>query len=92
MKASITVAVLHSIVWILWAVSNRKTIPHAWKINVTVLCILGASLFEVFDFSPLFGVFDAHSLWHAATVPCCRMYWEFLEEDSQFQIREGKRL
>jgi post-GPI attachment to proteins factor 3 len=90
MKASITVAILNCSIWLIWATFNRKRMPHAWKISVTVLCLLGASLFEVFDFSPLLGIIDAHSLWHAFTIPCVTMYWDFLLEDSQYQVREGK--
>ncbi|KAJ3362482.1 Post-GPI attachment to proteins factor 3 [Kappamyces sp. JEL0680] len=86
MKASITVAILHSIFWMGWYVRFQRSVPHAWKIAVVVLLLTTAALLEVFDFAPLWGAFDAHSLWHAATIPCVRLYWDFLLEDSRYQL------
>lgn len=53
-------------IWCLWY--WRKT-PHVQYAAVYVtLTVLVASL-EVFDFPPLMWTFDAHSLWHLATIP-----------------------
>jgi hypothetical protein len=88
MKASIAVAVAHNLFWLAWAFIHRKSVPHAWKAGFLVILLTLASLFEVFDFAPWFGVLDAHSLWHAATIPTIRIYWEFLLEDARYLVRK----
>ena len=41
-----------------------------------------ASLLEIFDFPPYYGIFDAHSLWHASTVPIAFLWYHFWYRDS----------
>jgi hypothetical protein len=41
-----------------------------------------AALMEIFDFPPFFGLFDAHSLWHACTVPLGFFWYQFLRVDA----------
>lgn len=43
---------------------------------------LSAALLEVFDFPPIWGHFDAHSLWHACTAPLGFMWYAWWEEDA----------
>jgi hypothetical protein len=40
---------------------------------------------ELFDFSPAWGVFDAHSLWHMATIPLGAIWYRFLCNDAHFE-------
>lgn len=40
-----------------------------------------AGMMEIFDFPPLFGIFDAHSLWHACTVPLGFAWYSFWASD-----------
>ena len=46
------------------------------------LWFIAAAAFEIFDFPPLYGVLDAHSLWHAATAPLGHLWYHFWEVDS----------
>jgi len=46
------------------------------------LWFIAAAAFEIFDFPPLYGIFDAHSIWHAATVPLGHMWYYFWEADA----------
>jgi hypothetical protein len=48
---------------------------------VGVLFML-AMCFELFDFAPLYRTFDAHSLWHLATVFVVPLWWRFLVADA----------
>lgn len=46
--------------------------------------------FELFDFAPWFRTFDAHSLWHLATVGIVPLWWTFLTKDAVcFEGAEG---
>jgi hypothetical protein len=50
-------------------------------------CWFGLSaMMEIFDFPPIYGMFDAHSLWHACTVPLGFYWYIFLQEDAKNQI------
>ncbi|WVN88070.1 uncharacterized protein L203_103269 [Cryptococcus depauperatus CBS 7841] len=48
---------------------------------LVVLTTLAMSL-ELWDFAPLFRVFDAHGCWHAATIPLGVAWWRFLLADA----------
>lgn len=72
MTLCITLAVIHVLVWLLYIgkefytskVYNRSV----WVCLICQLWFILASTLEVFDFPPYYRIFDAHSLWHAATV------------------------
>ena len=46
------------------------------------LSVVGLSL-ELCDFGVLWWTIDAHSLFHAATIPCPLLWAEFVIEDSR---------
>jgi hypothetical protein len=52
--------------------------------------LLLAALLELFDFPPILGIFDAHSLWHAATAPLGIVWYRFWEivEDEELLLGE----
>jgi hypothetical protein len=51
-----------------------------------IISIQAALLLELFDFPPIWGIFDAHSLWHATTAPLAKTLWDFHIEDALFEI------
>lgn len=61
-----------------------------WKCFFCQLSLGVASLLEVLDFPPFFGAFDAHSLWHAATVPIF-FFWYHMWIDDCLE-RRGKNM
>lgn len=87
MSVSISIVVVTTILWLLWILHAQFLSPHREGLGVKYLCLLCqvwlicASALEVFDFPPYFGVFDAHSLWHAATVPLGFLWYHFWELD-----------
>lgn len=96
MAANVTVGIIHTFVWIVWAVrhvqKNGKEARYAYKqVIMVVLLALSMSL-ELLDFPPLWLTFDAHSLWHLSTIPITFILYDFLVSDSQFvyRIRKGK--
>lgn len=48
---------------------------------LVVVTTLAMSL-ELLDFAPVARVIDAHSLWHAATIPIALGWWTFLCNDA----------
>jgi hypothetical protein len=41
-----------------------------------------AMMLELLDFAPFARIIDAHSLWHAATIPIALGWWTFLCNDA----------
>ena len=66
--------------------SSRKSRRQVQKI---ILLLLLASCLEVFDFPPFWRALDAHSLWHAATIPLARMWYSWLIEDARECVTTG---
>ncbi|EIW73093.1 hypothetical protein TREMEDRAFT_22163, partial [Tremella mesenterica DSM 1558] len=72
----------------------ERPLPHDALTPVILvgLTLLSMSL-ELLDFAPFFRMVDAHSLWHAATIPLMMGWWSFLcgdaieLEGSQMQAR-----
>lgn len=86
--ACATVGILSNILWVIWAIVSRSR-PYAWRIAAMAI---GISLFtglELFDFPPVWGVFDAHSLWHASTILLVRGFYDFVRADTEWEIRSG---
>ncbi|CAN6860773.1 unnamed protein product [Brassica oleracea] len=40
---------------------------------------------QIYDFPPYGGYFDAHSIWHLATVPLTILWWSFIRDDAEFR-------
>ncbi|KAJ1569451.1 hypothetical protein HK405_004614 [Cladochytrium tenue] len=57
---------------------------HAWKMALTVFLIMTAMTLELLDFAPLYGVLDAHALWHLATWPILHVLYSFFHDDAAF--------
>ncbi|KAJ1549800.1 hypothetical protein HK096_010360 [Nowakowskiella sp. JEL0078] len=69
---------------------NSSGRPYSWKMTVAVLGVTVAMLLELLDFSPIWDIFDAHSLWHATTIPLTFLYYDFLVEDAIWEHRKSK--
>uniref|UniRef100_A0A0D3A7Q9 Post-GPI attachment to proteins factor 3 n=1 Tax=Brassica oleracea var. oleracea TaxID=109376 RepID=A0A0D3A7Q9_BRAOL len=59
--------------------------PSNWKLWVVVIASGLAMLLEIYDFPPYGGYFDAHSIWHLATVPLTILWWSFIRDDAEFR-------
>ncbi|KAI8622132.1 post-GPI attachment to proteins factor 3-like protein [Chytriomyces sp. MP71] len=88
MKAGITVAMVANLAWLTWCWRKSRTRPYAWKMVAFVVLVVCAMALEVLDFPPYYWVFDAHSLWHAATVPLTYLLYSFFLDDVRFD--EGR--
>jgi hypothetical protein len=56
----------HALLWLVWTIWTRH--PARNKLFLFMGCLHVAMLMEIQDFPPRWGLLDAHSLWHAATV------------------------
>ena len=92
LKISIAVAVLQSVVWVLWGIvgigGTGSGSPYRLRCVLLQLWFALAAMFEIFDFPPIYMHFDAHSIWHAATVPLGFAWYRFWHLDSYWEERK----
>jgi len=80
--------------WLLVPLVFRSKSTENKNNNNRLLCLacqIGfclAALLELFDFPPLFGAFDAHSLWHLCTVPLGFLWYVFWEGEIKREEEE----
>lgn len=97
MQLCIGIVATSTVVWITWVVGGvissgtngtvkQHRLGHRWLCLSCQLGMIAASALEIFDFPPLCGLFDAHSLWHLATVPLGFMWYSFWESDNQRSV------
>eukprot|EP00271_Cylindrocystis_brebissonii_P003761 TRINITY_DN15017_c0_g1_i1.p1 TRINITY_DN15017_c0_g1~~TRINITY_DN15017_c0_g1_i1.p1 ORF type:complete len:376 (+),score=50.83 TRINITY_DN15017_c0_g1_i1:252-1379(+) len=86
MKVCLVMGAAQLLLWLLWAIFSPNH-PKRLKVIFTVLATVLALGFEVYDFPPMWGVFDAHALWHATTVPITMSWWSFVVEDARWRTK-----
>lgn len=84
MKASIIVGMLHNVLWFVWWIKVRGKRDYAWISIAAVVSLSMAMSLELLDFPPWWFIFDAHSLWHACTVPIVLMWYRFWIADAKY--------
>ncbi|KAJ2401785.1 hypothetical protein GGI23_001166 [Coemansia sp. RSA 2559] len=88
MMANAIVGLLCNFVWfVVTYQAYRNGQPFWWKPAVLILLTDAAFALEAFDFPPLFDTFDAHSLWHAATIPIVAHWYDYLINDANWDVR-----
>lgn len=83
MKVCVVMAVVQLTIWAVWAGVSRH--PSCWKLWLVVFAGGFAMLLEIYDFPPYEGLFDAHALWHATTIPLTYIWWSFIRDDTVFR-------
>ena len=63
------VGLINAAAWLIWSWHVYGQQPYVWKAAATVISALALLLLELGDFPPVWWTFDAHSLWHAGTIP-----------------------
>ncbi|OQR72103.1 post-GPI attachment to proteins factor 3-like [Tropilaelaps mercedesae] len=81
---NIVTGIVNSAGWLYWTWKHRVR-PHVAKCALVVISLLALSSLEILDFSPLWFVFDAHSLWHLGTVPLPLVWYRFLIDDCRYE-------
>ena len=81
MIIGISFGFLTNLQWILWYFRVGIKTDYGLKQVAFVILITCAMCLEVFDFSPIFGILDAHSIWHLSTIPLVYLHYSFLKSD-----------
>ena len=87
MAAGVTIGVLSNVFWLYWYFTHRRKRAYAWKQGLFILGITLAMSMEVLDFPPIWGMLDAHALWHGLTVPLVPLHYSFLVDDARYESR-----
>uniref|UniRef100_A0A0D3B712 Post-GPI attachment to proteins factor 3 n=1 Tax=Brassica oleracea var. oleracea TaxID=109376 RepID=A0A0D3B712_BRAOL len=83
MIVCVAMGVAQLFLWARWVAVSRH--PSNWKLWVVVIASGLAMLLEIYDFPPYGGYFDAHSIWHLATVLLTILWWSFIRDDVEFR-------
>lgn len=86
MKVCLTMAVIQLLLWTFWA--GYSSHPARFKLWFLALASSMGMLLEILDFPPVWGLFDAHSLWHGVTVPLTLLWWSFIKDDALFRTEQ----
>eukprot|EP00249_Psilotum_nudum_P011715 c23341_g3_i1 orf=256-1335(+) len=86
MKVCVAMATIQLILWTCWGAISLH--PARFKLWFIVIAGALAMLLEIYDFPPILGIYDAHSLWHALTIPLTYMWWSFIKEDATFRTSQ----
>ncbi|KAJ1945069.1 hypothetical protein FBU59_002422 [Linderina macrospora] len=85
MLANAIVGLMSNVVWFVvtyQAYHNGNKLW--WKPAVLILLTDAAFSLEAFDFPPFLDSFDAHSLWHGATILLIPEWYDFLVKDARW--------
>lgn len=91
MTACIVIGSIQTNLWLVWSIAQytrygkTERRPFAWMAGLSVVLVSCAMCLEIFDFPPLKGILDAHSLWHAATIPLAPLFYQFLLHDTDIE-------
>ncbi|CAL1391244.1 unnamed protein product [Linum trigynum] len=77
----VAMGIVQLLTWAIWAGVSHH--PSRWKVWVPVIGGGLAMLLEIYDFPPYKGYFDAHSIWHATTIPLTYVWWSFIRDDAE---------
>ncbi|XP_062503653.1 post-GPI attachment to proteins factor 3-like [Corticium candelabrum] len=85
---NISLGVMMAATWMIWCYQNYQERPYVWKCCLFLVLLSAAMALEINDFPPWWGLFDAHSLWHLATVPLTFLWYSFLVDDGVYECRD----
>ncbi|GFP87543.1 post-GPI attachment to proteins factor 3 [Phtheirospermum japonicum] len=83
MKVSVAMGIAQLLIWAIWACVTRH--PSRCKLWAVVVGGGLAMLLEIYDFPPYQGLLDAHTLWHASTIPLNYIWWSFIKDDAKYR-------
>ncbi|KAL2369696.1 hypothetical protein RJZ57_005889 [Blastomyces gilchristii] len=93
MAANVAVGIVQNFLWTWFSISRYRKYMKSWTAwpGMIVAWIIVAMSLELLDFPPLYGLIDAHSLWHLGTVVPTAWWYSFLVRDAQDDIA-GERV
>ena len=87
MVINVAVGLVNSFCWLYWAYRHWPKRKYVKNAVISVLLLDFAVLLELLDFVPIFWTFDAHALWHLATVPIHYWWYKFVSDDCEYLLR-----
>lgn len=94
MAANILCGVVQNVLWSWFSYHRWRGTRRGWAVwpGVVVAWVLVAMSLELLDFPPIWGVVDAHSLWHLGTIAPTVLWYNFLVKDAQDDMAGTERL
>ena len=88
----ICVGTVVTLLWVFWMIRswNTEARSYSWKIVTVQLSMWAAASLEILDFAPIYDILDAHSIWHAATIPITYLWYSFILHDLRSQQQHHK--
>ncbi|OAG40161.1 hypothetical protein AYO21_05639 [Fonsecaea monophora] len=85
MAANVVAGIVQNLLWSWFSVTRYRKLQKSWAAwpGLIVAWIIMAMSLELFDFPPMAGMIDAHSLWHLGTVIPTIWWYSFLIKDAQ---------
>ncbi|KAI6186944.1 hypothetical protein M3Y98_00188300 [Aphelenchoides besseyi] len=94
MFCCVSLSVITAVIYILWCIKEwlvGQYRPSMKTLLITIFIGLGAAVFEVFDFPPIFfWTIDAHSLFHLATIPTPILLARFAVAEAEREVQATK--
>lgn len=91
MKVSLTIGVIHSLLWLYNSYRHWQDGYH-WRMVVLTFGLWSFASLEVFDFPPYYGLLDAHALWHGLTPVLGHMFYQWVVDDVNFQRKAEQEM
>ncbi|CAK7231741.1 hypothetical protein SCUCBS95973_008018 [Sporothrix curviconia] len=94
MAANVVCGIVQNGLWSYFSYREWTRTRRFWAVwpGIAVAWVMLAMSLELFDFSPIGGVFDAHSLWHLGTIGPTILWYNFLVRDALDNIQAKERL
>nr|XP_036583472.1 uncharacterized protein CTRU02_06597 [Colletotrichum truncatum]KAF6792515.1 hypothetical protein CTRU02_06597 [Colletotrichum truncatum] len=94
MAANVVIGMIGNIMWLWFSFKKYRQSRRGWAIwpSIVVASVITVMSLELFDFPPLWGALDAHSLWHLGTIPPTILMYNFLIKDAQDDMAGSERL
>lgn len=80
MAANVVVGMIQNILWLWFSWDKYRRTRRPWAIwpGIAVAGVITVMSLELFDFPPLWGTFDAHSLWHLGTIAPTVLWYKWV--------------
>lgn len=80
MAVCVGLGIVSTLSQLVWWWRHRHKCTFAWKAAVSALGPYVVLPLELLDFPPVFGLLDAHSLWHLGTVPSSFLMCSYIRD------------
>ncbi|MDP2436069.1 MAG: hypothetical protein Q8P67_10020, partial [archaeon] len=77
-------AFVSSFFWLRWALKHRDR-RYVYLLVISIVGVYPMTLLELLDFSPIWSLLDAHSLWHLSTIPFTFIMYEGILRDLEHE-------